>query len=242
MNFDTPFDAAMPDEIFYLDTDEDDLKDSPYAHYRDLHTGDSWRKQMKVVVPNTMSGSDYSGSIVSQSNYEVFLEKFGDVEGVYRLTGDYSSYGVAIKADLKNKEIAECIAALHDYPLIDDDAYSELETQIQGEAWESWGHTDFVRAIEKQFEIEDLEFDNDDDCLELFEAARDKANLYWEPQTGCDVYINMTRVVKEGVWCTLVESMEDRCRLVFYVMDRDIGFDKERVFATAIDTEEYEDE
>jgi len=81
------------------------------------------------IQPELLAGSDYSGGVLQKSNNKSFLEQFGDVEGVYELWGGMGTYGVAVRLDVyeNNKEIKGTLDSLDDYPVIDEEAYSELE-------------------------------------------------------------------------------------------------------------------
>ena len=87
------------------------------------------------ILPNYLSGSDYSGGSVERSNHNAFLEQYKETEGVYDIYGGFGTYGIAIRLDVyeDNPEIKEAIDELDDYPLFDEEAYSELEMEWQQE-------------------------------------------------------------------------------------------------------------
>lgn len=191
-------DAAEPDEIMYLDASEEDLKDCGSFSYGDLHNEKvHWRNNVKCVVPRYLSGSDYSGSTVERSNKRVFMEEYGDDPHVFETYGGHGTFGVLILATCDNEEIAECLNGLHNYPLISEDDLSELEMEASNEAWENWAQCDFIRALEKQFGIDDLDPDNDiTDLYELFWRAAEDANRYWESEQGGGMWINVGEVAR----------------------------------------------
>jgi hypothetical protein len=188
-------DAADPDEIMWLDGDVDEynqfsydrLHHTPYSYHTD--------EPVEVVVPELLGGSDYSGSTYHRSNYDVFLEEFGDVDGVYSIYGGYGTFAIAIRADLMNEEIYEAVSKLKDYLILDEDALSHYESELEQEAWDNWARHDFVRGIEQEFEIEDLEERMTDDQIEeLFYELCDRSNEHFFAD-GTDMYIRIQRVV-----------------------------------------------
>lgn len=103
------------------------------------------------IQPTLLMGSDYSGGSVNQSNYRVFLDTYGEVEGVYKLWGGYGTYGVVIRLDVyeENTEIKETLDALEDYPLIDEEDHSTLEFE-----WEQETMTDIVKDLCQEIDLE----------------------------------------------------------------------------------------
>lgn len=186
---------ASNEEIMYLDGDVSE--ENSFSYDRVHHTKYSYHadEPVEVVLPSSMSGSDYSGTTYHRSNYDTFLEKFGDVEGVYSLYGGYGTFAIAIRADLVNEEIHEAIAGLNDYPVLDEDALTEYENELEGEAWNNWARHDFVQSIENRFDIEDLEeLMTDVQIEDLFHELCERSNTYFMPD-GADMYIRIEDVV-----------------------------------------------
>lgn len=70
-------------------------------------------------------------------------------------------------------EARDIAAALEEYPVLDEDLWSEYESEEEQEAWESWGREDFRRALidehpEMEDEIDELE---DDELDALWHSA-----------------------------------------------------------------------
>ena len=175
-----------------------------------------WRpdKDGRYLVPGRLSGSDYSGSLVERSNYNVFSDKFKDGHDNWwtSVIGGHGTYAIVISMDdvpdEVSDEVAEFLNGLDDYPLADEDDHSNLEMEAQNEAWENWARRDFIKEIEKWFKVE---FDNDPKSellYEVFHEACDSANEYWVNESGDSMYINIERIVKKGV------SKEDVKQLV----------------------------
>jgi hypothetical protein len=156
--------------------------------------------QLVFEVPYC-SGSDYSGSMVEKANYKEFGELYPDVPYIHNSFGGHGTFAIFIElcrflsADLaldnKNpmpENILETIEGLEDYPLIDDEALSQMEMEATEEAWHDWMRDDLRKAIEKAFSVE---FDYCDDMSQpnseqqfrkLFWNWCEKANEY--PQDG----------------------------------------------------------
>lgn len=192
MNFDLTFDPYDGETL--ADIDErgaslylGDLKPAKASLSLDL-----------AEVPYT-SGSDYSGGSIEVANKRAFLEDYGNRAGVYETYGGYSSYGVVItRACLAaNPDIRETIKSLEDYPLIDEELHSLVEMEAEDEAWESWAASDFERLLDP-----DMDKDYPEDRIrELFDNAREVANVYWENEQGNNAYIDLERVAKHvPIW------------------------------------------
>lgn len=184
---------------------DDELEDvRRYGQWRDAKDG-------RYLLPALLSGSDYSGSIVEQANYQKFADEFtsGNNEWWIYTPGGHGTFGILI--DMKgvpddvSTDVAEFLNGLHDYPLADEELHSEMEMEAEEEAWKNWAERDFVRDLQKKFADDEKleavldEVLTDDELLvklrELFEDAREKANEYWVNEQGDSMYINMKRIV-----------------------------------------------
>ena len=192
--------------------DRIDASDS--ASYGDL-TDDA---DGAYFLSDFLSGSDYSGSLVERANYREFLAEFGELDGVHEVYGGYGTFAIAVRVDAIDDAMAEVFQGLEDYPLISEEAHSELELEAQEEAWESWAESDFVRALESRFgeyfaELvyvpctepagQERLFETgerpkpaslEEAVRALFETARETANEYWIDETGGSAWIAIDRV------------------------------------------------
>jgi hypothetical protein len=156
--------------------------------------------------PNWLSGSDYSGGVMTRSNFDVFMEAFEELEGVEIRYGGYASYWVCVRLDLlfTHEGIREMLESLEGYPILDEDAYSEAQIDAQEEAWGNWVRYEFIREIEKKLDIELEAPENDAEEEERFEdalyncfrEAMEAANEYWEDDNE-GVSLRVSEVVKE---------------------------------------------
>jgi hypothetical protein len=161
------------------------------------------------------TGSDYSGSLVEVSNYNGLCELLeehhpdGSEPVVWcRTHGGHGTFGLLVRYELLADEVREAIDALEDYPLLDDEAHSQLECEAQGEAWENWARRDFERALSSAMGVEDFPEMGSDTAHGLFDTAAEAANCYWENQSGGDMYVDIARVVKQ---CAKLLESDDHC-------------------------------
>lgn len=201
-HFGNVWEAMQPEEQQWLNVDEEDLECSAMFSFGNLNYKEDYYHDVPVCVPRYLMGGDYANSCsVEIANRKVFMEKFGDVDGVYELYGGYGSFGVAILASVDNDEMAELLASLNNYPVIDDDALSETEMELQEEAWDNWAQSDFVSALEKFNEIEDLDdWLDGDEVYQLFHWASDEIGQWWECESGGNMYINVEAIAQH---CTM---------------------------------------
>lgn len=92
---------------------------------------------------------------------------------VLHVTGDWSSETVYIRAD---SELAkETLESIEEYPVLNEDLMTEIESEWEQEAWNSWVRSDLERAAWKGME------EPEDESAALAYAAMDDK----EKQTAC---------------------------------------------------------
>lgn len=173
-------------------------------------THPNWDETVYVEVPYT-TGSDYSGGTVTRSNFLVLseddeyagLREAGIIVEAY---GGYSTYAifVALNVPYDNEDdlevLAELIRDVQDYIVINEDHMSELEMELENEAWDGWVEDDFQRALYMEFES-DIEVEHaldsfvEDELWDIWTVAREDANEYPIFETGCLVYYDINRIV-----------------------------------------------
>lgn len=191
-------------DVSYGDLREEDCPDSAESYLRALSTDDTDSGEVYFYVPYA-SGSDYSGSLVERSNYNVFTETYGkDNEWVFSAHGGHNTYAAVVGLtglltcdEDTADEVLNVLEGLVDYPLIDEEANSTLEMEKADEAWDSWVAGDFRRAVEKKFDGRaEFEWPSDSDLRAAFEQFAEKANEYWfDEGMGQDMYIRVDRIV-----------------------------------------------
>jgi len=172
------------------------------------------------IMPNEMSGSDYSGGgLYARSNHRSFLKMYGNLDGVHDLYGGYDTFAVAIRSDVaeNNTEVKETLAGLENYCVIDDEDHSALQNDAENEAWDDWARREFIHRLLK----EDRLADYDEDSL--------------------------ARVIRRKVLKTTAKKCKDTYAVLFYQYAEVIGecweeesnsmhIDVERVALATIDT------
>lgn len=211
---------SMPGGTVLAYQDEEPEGSLHLGHF-DRHTKGPY-EPTDFFLPDLLEGSDYSGGSYTLANKKVFLDNYGEIPGVHEVYGSHGTYGVAIKlATLADStEIQETLAGLTDYPVINDEAVSEVEMEAENEAWSNWAEGDFKKALTKRLgdelsealdtvdpdnaldlvpedlaetAIADL---NKDKLYDLFREAMDTSNTYWEHEEGNNATVDIDRVVK----------------------------------------------
>lgn len=170
------------------------------------HTG--WKSRLLFVSEflaedwNWPGG--YSPSAVYRSNARVFRDEFRrELEN----GADGDGPDIALDVRFVTDDMLETLEALEDYPLISEDDHSELELELQEEAWEQWAESDWRRLVCKALddalpedasrdadEILDSLPDADDKLRELFHACAESSNTYWQEESDGEQWIDLERV------------------------------------------------
>ena len=122
------------------------------------------------------------------------------------ITVNFAYNGVQVW--IKNDEYAEDILrGLDDYPCISDETMSEIETEMEDEAWSGWIESDIGRALSK---LEDDEKTRDawdaltdDGRHELYRTAMDKTNTCGHCESGGTWYVDIDRLLP-----AIIESLQ----------------------------------
>lgn len=114
------------------------------------------------------------------------LADLADSPSVIFTEGSYGTNYAYLRADVWKDEIA----ALEDYPILDESTWSDVEIERQNDAWESWARSDFRRALAGEADaiseafaeyVENL----DDSTLDsLFWDACSESGTEWHDETG----------------------------------------------------------
>jgi hypothetical protein len=136
-------------------------------------------KKSLYILPELLTGSDYSGGSVERANHKVFLERFKEIEGVYSLSGGMGTFAIAVRMNIMedNPEIKEVLDALESYASIDDEAVSEIESE-----WETEAMKDIVHSLCNHISLEDYipDFEpNSDIIANLAWESINELNLHW---------------------------------------------------------------
>jgi len=169
------------------------------------HTG--WQARLLFVADRLNDDCSWPGGYnapsIYRSNARVFRDQFSK-ELAAGADGDAD--GVALDVRYLTDDMLETLQALENYPLISEDDHSELELELQDEAWDSWAASDWRRAVEKAIDAvlpEDATLDGDEildgieniaqKLLELFHSCCEWTNTCWF-EDGTDQWIDLDRV------------------------------------------------
>jgi hypothetical protein len=181
----------------FLDT----LEKIEYSEYLANRT---WEYKTFYLLPYASFGDYDNSTFVERANAKDFKESFDFV------SQRFPTYGVNTGIDqddidaISFEQLQELITVrngLADYPIINEETMSILELEAQIEAWRDWGLSDFRRELIKHFgnayeeHIENLP---DELLTDVFYKAADKANEYWESESGGSVFIRIERIVAKG--------------------------------------------
>lgn len=126
-----------------------DINSIPTSHMKGLATYHVVQWTDILDLHKYFGSGDYVGTSLQRSNREVFLKKYGELEGVYEVYGDYSYNSVAIRLDKITPEMIEELAVLDDYPLIDDEHHSNLEMEMEMDDWQCYGEREAKKEVEE---------------------------------------------------------------------------------------------
>jgi len=104
-----------------------DFKEAFYPKDVDIESLED--KENLYLMPQFMTGRDYANSSTLEiSNHRVFLNKYGEVPGVYDVWGGFGTFAIAIRLStyLSNEQIRIDIDHLEDYPILSEEDLSEL--------------------------------------------------------------------------------------------------------------------
>lgn len=179
----------------------DDTTPGTSLRYSDLESKASAYREHSLMVATIDAAcyGDYDNSCaVERSNYRVLLADKEIAPHLIQLHGSYGSTGLAyIVPDPAHPEdigalpdaLRDALAGLADSACLDDEDVSNLETELESEAWESWGRRDFVKALVTLLDLVD-----DDEGVE---AGHEHASDYLDDnraivdalwRAGCDAY------------------------------------------------------
>jgi len=123
-------------------------------------------------TPPYSTYGDYIGSDVERSNQLELIdmldaaEEATETELLYSLS--YPGYGSVVlyiqRQAYLPRDVVEAINGLADYPLINEDRYSECENETREINWSNWGRDEFRRILEEECESWEDRSDEDIDA------------------------------------------------------------------------------
>jgi hypothetical protein len=171
------------------------------------HTG--WQARLLFVADRLNDDCSwpggYSAPSIYRSNARVFRDQFSkELEA----GADGDADGVALDVRYVTDEMLETIESLENYCVLDEDDHSQLELELQQEAWELWAASDWrqlvCQAIDAVLpegattdgdEILSAMPDEDSKLAELFHNCCEWTNTYWF-EDGTDQWVDLDRVAE----------------------------------------------
>jgi hypothetical protein len=144
----------------------------------------------------------YSAPSIYRSNARVFRD---DHSKALAAGADGDGPGLSLDVRYVTAEMIEELHGLESYPLLSDDDHSELELELQDEAWDSWAARDWAAAVEKLLALhapetadqywaaDTMETVAAEKLRDLFHACCESSNTYWQEEQG-DQWIDLDRV------------------------------------------------
>lgn len=147
-----------------------DISFSDLSKISRKNTLDNTQIDEMFLMSNYLQFGDYDNScMVERSNQKIFLEEYGELPGVFTVTGGYGSEGVAISLkwlmdpanEEKALEIIELLNDLDDYPCLNDEDVSNMEYEAFYEALEDYGIEDTKTELAEKYGITVHEYDRE---------------------------------------------------------------------------------
>lgn len=181
------------------------------VYTRNRDTSDPLDLSNARVIDAALAEFIDSGDVIPESHSHWAC---GWVEGyairVYRADGSGELTPVAQVWD-------ELQARMADYPILDESDLSDLETELQGEAWDNWARHEFERELERVFGqfLDGADLDASADQLgELFYALRERSNTDWDSDSS-GVSIDVARIVESATTDDVAEYIPARALRLF---------------------------
>jgi hypothetical protein len=144
-----------------------------------------------AVTVGCLSGSDYNGGALVRSNIIEFRKLLAEDSALERIGldthGGYGTDGVLVLIDVRTTsaaagKVVAVLKGLLDYPCIDEEALSKLETDEAEDEWRNGGaDRDYCRALEERHGLEDVETGSDGELRELFDVRAEVGNVNGGP-------------------------------------------------------------
>jgi hypothetical protein len=204
-----PIDEHYPPHEVWVDLD---YPISCEISYSDLHTLEKYENAKELLktqdlflVPKYLQYGDYDSScMVERSNQKIFLEAYENEKGVFSISGDYGSSGIAISVKYllnseneKAEEILNILHGLNNYPCLDDEDMSNMEYEAYHEAMTEYGTEDCMKALSEKLHVD--VYDYDEKKFEEFLDEKDShGNPSWIIESGGGCYIEVDKMI-EGI-------------------------------------------
>jgi hypothetical protein len=167
---------------------------------------DKWRN-VKLVWQSDRIADDvswpggYDQPSIYRSNARVIRKEYGDTDVFVE------DDGIWFDVRFIGEDLLETLTGLENYCLIDEDGHSNLEMELQDEAWDNWAKDDWRWEVINKIKgcvadtgldivwDEDSLDDKEEELLELFRVCCESQNENWF-EDGTDQYIRIDKVAK----------------------------------------------
>jgi hypothetical protein len=160
----------------------------------------------------------YEKEPLEVSNFNVALKMLGG-EGNGVLVGSFGGFGGGYEQIFVHKDAADKVAILEDienklqnYPVLDDDDYSEREMEAQRESYESWAKPDALRIIDEELHRQNPDLQGSVSELELSpEINNQLANVVFDDLAyGDGTALNPKHLLQEAEEAGLLNSLRNK--------------------------------
>lgn len=173
-----------------------------YDHYTEYT-----KEGQQYYFSPMLSYGDYDNSCaVERSNYRVFLEEHKDSEFIKEVSGWYGSSAIAVNLNCTDSEINDKLMSLLDYPCLNDDDVSMLESDIEFEYIDNFIQWDLSRLLKEKYEdYFDHEILDKDKFIALWHELKEKNNIEFEVQSGGVGYMNTERLFEGADFTDIIK-------------------------------------
>jgi hypothetical protein len=146
---------------------------------------------------------DYLGSMVERSNYEYIVEYYKDI--VVRDSASYAYRNIYVREDIleKNRELKTIFEGLENYPLIDEERYSQLQMDVLEEDWDAWIKFDLIHELD----LQGYNTDDEEAIHEVYKEIMFKESIYYWDENPYSMSIKIDDIL---------EHCSDYCRRLLW--------------------------
>lgn len=140
----------------------------PYWESVDKDTATHFSHNLLVYGNYCNTGAVGKANVMSILDDSDLCERVGVIE----LHEAYNTKSLMFPIEaLQDEELQNTLKSLDDYPCLDDNLMSELENEMQGDAWVSYGQREFSRYLAKLgYDTDDISSDTLDELFDYFRS------------------------------------------------------------------------
>ena len=184
----------------------------PYLRLRDWPemlaycVADHWRNTRLIFLPDCLDDNcswpgGYRRSSIYEANANVARDEYTEKDGLIT-----ESPSLGVDPRFMSEELRDAILSLEDYPVLDESEWSQVETNRQDEAWESWAASEWWAKVadalqgyaptdaDGRWGEEIIEKVSDGALFKLFYECCETTGTYWEEGSDGEPWIDLQRV------------------------------------------------